>query len=123
MSIKLLQLKSGEDVIADVDEMTVGEDAEKRVIGYYLNRACVVKLRREIERTPDQDAKETKRGYEVSLFPWMPLSAEDTIPVVADWVVTIVEPVERLIQMYMEDVVNGSRNQSDSADEQRETDQ
>ena len=53
----------------------------------------------------------------------MPLSAEDTIPVVADWVVTIVEPVERLVQMYVEDVVNGSSNQSDSTDEQRETDQ
>ena len=116
MSIKLLQLKSGEDVIADVEEMSIGEDAEKRIIGYYLNKACVVKLR-------NPNVQENKKGYEVSLFPWMPLSAEDTIPVVADWVVTIVEPVERLVQMYVEDVVNGSGNKSDSADEQRETDQ
>ena len=36
MTIKLLQLKSGEDVIANVEEMSVGEDAEKRIIGYYL---------------------------------------------------------------------------------------
>ena len=116
MTIKLLQLKSGEDVIASVEEMSVGEDAEKRIIGYYLNKACVVKLR-------NPNVKENKKGYEVSLFPWMPLSAEDTIPIVADWVVTIVEPVEKLVQMYVEDVVNGSGNQSDSADEQRETDQ
>ena len=116
MSIKLLQLKSGEDVIANIEEMSVGEDAERRIIGYYLNKACVVKLR-------NPNVKEKKKGYEVSLFPWMPLSAEDTIPIVADWVVTIVEPVERLVQMYVEDVVNGSGNQSDSADEQRETDQ
>ena len=111
MSIKLLQLKSGEDVIADVEEMSVGEDTEKRIIGYYLNKACAVKLR-------NPNVKENKKGYEVSLFPWMPLSAEDTIPIVADWVVTIVEPVEKLVQMYTEDVVNGTNNQNNSVDEQ-----
>ena len=113
MSIKLLQLKSGEDVIADVEEMFIGEDSEKRIIGYYLNKACVVKLR-------NPNVKEKQKGYEVSLFPWMPLSAEDTIPVVADWVVTIVEPVEKLVQMYTEDVVNGQSNQSDSIDERQD---
>ena len=111
MTIKLLQLKSGEDIIANVEEMSVGEDAEKRIIGYYLNKACVVKL-----RNPNLEAN--KKGYEVSLFPWMPLSAEDTIPIVADWVVTIVEPVEKLVQMYTEDVVNGTNNQNNSVDEQ-----
>jgi len=118
MSVKLLMLKSGEDIIADVDEMSIGEDNEKRIIGYYLNKACVVKL-----RNPNFKEGETKKGYEVSLFPWMPLSAEDTIPIVADWVVTIVEPVEKLIQMYMEDVINGQGNQSDSDDERQDSDQ
>ena len=116
MSIKLLMLKSGEDIIADVDEMSVGEGDERRIVGYYLNKACVVKLR-------NPNAIENKKAYEVSLFPWIPLSAEDTVPIVADWVVTIVEPVEKLIQMYVEDVINGSSNQSSTADEQRETDQ
>ena len=37
MSIKLLLLKSGEDIIADVTEMAVGEDENKRVVGYFLN--------------------------------------------------------------------------------------
>ena len=116
MSIKLLMLKSGEDIIANVDEMSVGEGDEKRIIGYYLNKACVVKLR-------NPNAVENKKAYEVSLFPWIPLSAEDTVPIVADWVVTIVEPVEKLIQMYVEDVINGSSNQSDSDDERQDSDQ
>ena len=38
MAIKLLLLKSGEDVIADVTEMVVGEEEERRVIGYYLDK-------------------------------------------------------------------------------------
>ena len=121
MTIKLMLFKSGEDIIADVSEMCVGEGDDRRVIGYRLEKPCVVKMRNPVPA--GEEGNEKRAGFEVSLFPWMPLSAEDTIPVVADWVVTIVEPVERLVQMYVEDVVNGSGNQNSTADEQRETDQ
>ena len=40
MSIKLLVLKSGEDLVADVQEMVV----EDKVVGYFLNKPCVVKM-------------------------------------------------------------------------------
>jgi len=45
MTIKLMLLKSGEDIIADVTEMCVGEEENQRVIGYYLDKPCVVKMR------------------------------------------------------------------------------
>ena len=45
MAIKLLLLKSGEDMIADVKEMAFGEEEERRVVGYYLNKPCVIKMR------------------------------------------------------------------------------
>ena len=45
MTIKLLLLKSGEDMIADISEMAYGEDDERRVVGYYLNKPCVIKMR------------------------------------------------------------------------------
>ena len=35
----------------------------------------------------------------------MPLSKEEKIPIPADWMVTMVEPVTKLREMYMEDVV------------------
>ena len=38
MSIKLVLLKSGEDIICDVAEMAVGEDEKRRVVGYFLNK-------------------------------------------------------------------------------------
>jgi len=41
MTIKVLVLKSGEDVIAEVQEMVSSD----KVIGYYLTKPCVVKLR------------------------------------------------------------------------------
>ena len=118
MTIKLLLLKSGEDIIANVSEMTVGEEENPRVVGYILNRPCVVKMRNP-SKISEED-RNVKSGYEVSLFPWIPLSAEENIPTPADWIITIVEPVAKLKEMYIEDVVeNGKTNsQSDSADEQ-----
>ena len=120
MTIKLLLLKSGEDVIADVTEMTAGE--KTRVVGYFLNKPCVVRM-----RDPDvlsEDPKgPTKAGFAVSLYPWMPLCKEDVIPISADWLITMVEPIDKLKQMYVEDIVNhGSSNKSSSTVIQSDSD-
>ena len=45
MTIKLLLLKSGEDIIADVTEMAVGEEDEKTIVGYFLEKPCVIRMR------------------------------------------------------------------------------
>ena len=120
MTVKLLLLKSGEDVIADVSEMAVGEDADRKVLGYFLDKPCVVKILN-AEREEEGDKK---TAFNVSLYPWCPLAADNVIPLPVEWVVTIVEPKEKLKEMYVEDVVgNGQDNQSDSVDEQREIDQ
>ena len=79
MAIKLLLLKSGEDMIADISEMAYGEDDSRRVVGYYLNRPCIIKMRNPNTLEDMSEGRSRKAGYEVSLFPWMPLSAEDTI--------------------------------------------
>ena len=121
MTVKLVLLKSGEDIIADVSEMVVGEEGNEesppRVIGYYLNRPCVVKMQ-DTRNLPELTiGNEQKAGYSVSLFPWMPLSKEDKIPIPADWMITMVEPVTKLAQMYDEDIVNCLLYTSDAADE------
>ena len=122
MSIKLLLLKSGEDIIADVAEMAVGEDKNKRVVGYFLNKPCVIKMR-DPRTLGEEEGSMQKAGFQVSLFPWMPLSKEDTIPITADWVITIVEPIIKLKDMYLEDIVNyGKTNKDSSTDEQSDSD-
>ena len=108
MAYKLLLLKSGEDIISDINEMVVGEGDDRRVIGYYLNRPCVVKLFKNTEEDPD-------KGMQISIYPWMPLSRDQTIPIVSDWVVTMVDPVDNLVNLYKEDIVNYG-NQSSSTD-------
>jgi len=117
MTVKLILLKSGEDLIADVSEMVVGEENERKVIGYFFDKPCIIKLR-EGEENPDK-----KSAYKISMFPWMPLSEDSNIPVPADWVVTIVEPKDQLRKMYLEDVVgNGKDSEDSTTDDKSESD-
>ena len=114
MTIKLCLLKSGEDIIADVSEMNVGKEEERNVVGYFLDRPCVVKMRD--PNLLNEDGPKKQSGFQVSLFPWIPLSAETRIPIPADWLVTMVEPAYKLKEMYVEDIVNYG-NQSNSTDD------
>ena len=105
--------------------MAMGEEGNKenprRIIGYYLNKPCVIKMRN--PRELEQDGREHKSGYSVSLFPWMPLAKDERIPIPADWMITMVEPVTKLEEMYLEDVVNyGQSNKDTSTDDSTESD-
>ena len=97
MTVKILLLKSGEDVIADLKEMV---SPDEKVIGYFLTKPCVVKL------IPKDSGDESKKETAIRMYPWMPLAKEKDIPLPTDWVVTIVTPLEKVEQMYKEDVLN-----------------
>lgn len=114
MTVKLLLLKSGEDLIADISEMVSGEDENRHVIGYFLNKPCIVKMREPTLLTEESTEEQKKSAFQVSLYPWMPLTVDKVIPVPSDWVVTIVEPIARLTQMYIEDVMNYGKDDKDS---------
>ena len=122
MTIKLLLLKSGEDVIADITEMGTGDEKDRRVVGYFLNKPCIIKMRDPNVLAEEPDGP-IKAGFAVSLYPWMPLSKEETIPIAADWLITMVEPIDKLKQMYVEDIVNhGSSNKNSSTIKQSNSD-
>ena len=113
MTIKVLVLKSGEDVIADVQEMMSSED---QVMGYFLTKPCVVKLQAK------GDAK-TESEVSVRMHPWMPFAREKMIPLSTDWVVTMVTPVESIQEMYQKQVLEDGKetNQTTDSDEQSKT--
>ena len=116
MTIKLMLLKSGEDIISDVSEMCVGTEEDRQVIGYNLNKPCVVRMRD--PNVIKEDGPQKQSVFAVSLFPWMPLTKQEKIPVPADWMITMVEPIDKLKEMYIEDIVEyGKDNQSDSTDD------
>ena len=115
MTVKLAILKSGEDIVADIKEMIVGEGDDARVVGYHLNRPCGVSLNR--KEIAIDDEKDT---YQIKLFPWCPLTKNEKIPITADWVVTIVDPIDKITQMYTKEVLeDGSK--SSSSDEQTDS--
>ena len=113
MTVKILLLKSGEDVITDVKEMV---SPDNKVIGYFLSKPCIIKL---VPKKTDADKKETS----ITMYPWMPLAKEKEIPLSTDWVVTMVTPVEKVEQMYKEDVLNGqTTDQVNNSDKSTEVD-
>ena len=124
MTIKLLVLKSGEDIVADVQEMVV----EDKVVGYFLNKPCIVKM---ANYTPveDEDTTEKKRknAYQVKFYPWVPLAKDPMIPLAMDWIVTMVEPMDKLTKLYVEDILEYDQrtktDQDSSADDESDSDQ
>ena len=106
MAVKLAVLKSGEDVIADIREMMVGDedtpDDKKKVVGYYFIKPCGVTLKNkaiDVNESADD-------SYELKLFPWCPLAKNDAIPMSTEWVVTLVDPVDKLKEMYETQVLD-----------------
>ena len=110
MSIKLAVLKSGEDIIADVKEIM----SENNVVGYLLHNPHSVLCE---EPLLVEEGNEQNGSIQIRLRPWLILSKDDKVPVRPDWLVTIVEPVDMLKEMY-EEKVNGQDDQTDSTDEQ-----
>ena len=114
MTVKVLLLKSGEDIIADVQEMVSSED---QVMGYFLTKPCTVKVKT-TKPSPNDDS-ESKSGTTIAMFPWMPLAKEQVIPLALDWVVTMVTPQDKITDMYTEDVLNNFKedDQTDNTDQ------
>ena len=108
MTIKVLVLKSGEDVIADVQEMM---SSENQVMGYFLNRPCVVKIQ----------AKGDSQDVSVRMHPWMPFAREKMIPLSTDWVVTMVTPVESIQEMYEKQVLDDGKETDQTTDSDKQS--
>ena len=108
MTIKVLVLKSGEDVIADIQEMT---SSENQVMGYFLNRPCVVKIQ----------AKGDSQDVSVRMHPWMPFAREKMIPLSTDWVVTMVTPVESIQEMYHKQVLDDGKETDQTTDSDKQS--
>ena len=118
MTVKLAILKSGEDIVADIKEMIVGEGDDARVVGYVLTKPCSVSLKSKSLKIDDE-----KDHYQLKLFPWCPLTKQEKIPIPTDWVVTIVEPIDKITEMYKKEVLKYGTSQDISVDQQADSDQ
>ena len=98
MSIKLVLLKSGEQVIADAKELV----ADDKVRGYLLNKPQKVSATKPILLTEVSGSDDP--NIQITLAPFILLTKDEDIVVPTDWVVTVVEPLETLVEMYQEKV-------------------
>jgi len=123
MTIKLALLKSGEEIISNMTEMMSGTDGEGQVVGYFLHHPC-----RAVLTSPDiqvnEEQESERKPVSIRLIPWMPLSKDERIPIVADWVISLVEPQDKLLEMYTKAVKTYEERKSENSDttEQSESD-
>jgi hypothetical protein len=104
MSIKLALLKSGETVISDAKELI----SDEKLCGYLFTNPHKVEVRKAVLLVEENE--QTKGDLEVSLSPWIVLTSDTQIPVPPDWLVTIVEPIQTIKEMY-EEKVNGKNGE------------
>ena len=110
MTVKLVMLKSGEDIIADVKEIK----SEQDVVGYFFYDPLIVKMyspEKPVVLSEESGVesehgttKEISSKVGITFYPWVPLSAENKIPCSADWVITMVEPIQNLKKLYQEKI-------------------
>ena len=105
MSIQLVLLKSGEEVIADVKEL---RDDSDDLLSYVFKNPYTIKIK------TAQVLKEGKGSpkHEAIYYKWMSLSKDSDIIVNKDWIVCITDPIDSIKQNY-EDKFNGRHGRSE----------
>jgi hypothetical protein len=98
MSIKLALLKSGETIISDAKELI----SDEKVCGYLFTKPHKVETRKTVLLIEENES--ASGDLEVSLSPWIILTSDEQIPVPPDWIVTILEPIPTIKEMYEEKV-------------------
>tara|TARA_R100000988_G_scaffold34076_1_gene17146 strand:- start:267 stop:584 length:318 start_codon:yes stop_codon:yes gene_type:complete len=98
MSVKLAILQSKEQVIAEIKELV--DDGNP--VGYiFANPHCVYADKQYLAEDNED------RSVQITLSPWILLTADKEILVPKNQVITIVEPIDSVKEMYSEKV-NGS---------------
>ena len=83
MAVKLLRLKSGEDIVGDVVLGKIGQNITIE------NPAMLM---------PMSDGRGNQ--VQVGLAPWMPFSSEKRFDVPGDWVLLLTEPAQDIVNNY-----------------------
>ena len=99
MSIKLTLLKSGETLISEMKELVAEESQQAHA--YLLENPHIVETRQKSFLTEDEK-KTGDFGIDVTLIPWIILSADKKVIIPVDVVTTIVEPIASVKQMFID---------------------
>lgn len=111
MSVKLVLLKSGESVLTDLKEIVKDEEIK----GYVFENPLVAIAMPQNVFLAEGVNKPEK--LDIRLESWMPLSIDKRMVVPKDWIVTYVNPIKDLVEMY-EECTNGTDGDQVSSTEE-----
>ena len=99
MSIKLTLLRTGEQLISDMKELSAeGKDEPQ---AYLLENPHTVEIN-EKQFMTEEEKKDGDFGINVTLLPWIILSQDSQMIIPVDSVLTVVEPLESVVQLYLD---------------------
>ena len=101
MAIKLAVLQGNDQIITDIKELS----DDGKPVGYLLKNPHKIVIDQPflVEKLDDE------KSIQVTLTPWILLTTDTEIIVPGNQVVTIVEPIESVKEMYL-DKINGSES-------------
>ena len=95
MSIKILLLRSNEEIITEVQEIADPQTNES--VGFKLHKP----FRLEIVSDEGDLVFNREKGYQLSWFPWAPLSKDKDFFLPAGHVITAYDPLDSITQQYI----------------------
>ena len=96
MSIKILLLRSNEEIITEVQELLNPETKES--VGYKLHKP----FRLEIVSDEGEIVFNREKGYQLSWFPCAPLSKDKDFFLPAGHVITAYDPLDSITDQYVQ---------------------
>ncbi len=101
MAIKLAVLQGNDQIITDIKELS----DDGKPVGYLLKNPHKIVIDQPflVEKLDDE------KSIQVTLTPWILLTTDTEIIVPGNQVVTIVEPIDSVKEMYL-DKINGSES-------------
>lgn len=94
MTVKIVRIANGEDIIADVKEAYPNQESYTP-LGYFLSNPYTVTITATAEMLFEEGADDTPQkinDLNLELFPWIPLSVDNKTLIQLSQVVTIYEP-------------------------------
>ena len=114
MSIKLILLQSGEQIVTDAREII----SEEKTIAYLFKNPQKVTINKAVLSLEEVgDREDANDKVQITLAPWILLTSNEDIAVPDSYVVTVVEPIESLKELYIEKTTPEKEDAVVSSDE------
>ena len=112
MSIKITVLKTGEHIISDMKELMT--EGEENAHAYMLVNPHTYEINeKQFITEEEKELEEGDYGINVSLLPWLILSKDKKMIIPTDSVLTVVEPLDSVTQLYLDKMSSFEMEETD----------